>query len=151
MLPHQRWLDYHWHQADSALCRGVSCVCVCLCRWGKGMRGRSGHSHLFPEFSSDVAKPLGAVKAHGLQTSVPQHFNHLSIFWKTQESRGWLIQGNKQTFLLSRFWQQMFQFYQQYRRIEKHHVEVLLLNPTGWSILELMSNLCKKSLEKKIP
>ncbi len=67
-----------------------------VCAGGvKGARGQSGHSYLFPEFSSDVAKPLGAIKAHGLQTSVPQHFNHLSIFWKTQESRGWLVQGNK--------------------------------------------------------
>lgn len=67
-----------------------------MCAGGvKGARGRSGHSYLFPEFSSDVAKPLGAIKAHGLQTSIPQHFNHLSIFWKTPESRGWLIRGHK--------------------------------------------------------
>lgn len=50
--------------------------------------GPSGHSYLFPEFSSDVAKPLGSIKAHGLQTTVPQHFYHLSVLWKAQEGRG---------------------------------------------------------------
>lgn len=36
-------------------------------------------SYLFPELSSDVAQPLGSVEAHGLQTAVPQHLNHLSV------------------------------------------------------------------------
>lgn len=68
---------------------------VCAGCGDKGVRGRSGPSYLFPEFSSDMAKPLGSIEAHGLQTSVPQHFNHLSIFWKTQESRACLHQWNK--------------------------------------------------------
>jgi len=41
---------------------------------------RRVNPHLFPEFSSDVAKPLDSVEAHRLQTAVPQHFDHLSIF-----------------------------------------------------------------------
>lgn len=47
-------------------------------------RGGSGSSYLFPEFSSDVAKPLGSIEAHGLQTPVPQHFQHLSVLWKNR-------------------------------------------------------------------
>lgn len=59
------------------------CVCVRMVM--------TGRSYLFPEFSSDVAKPLGSIEAHGLQTSVPQHFNHLSIFWKTRDSRATIV------------------------------------------------------------
>lgn len=65
---------------------GMGGSCACWCR-EKVHWGLSGHSYLFPEFSSDVAEPLGSIKAHGLQTAVPQHFNHLSIFWKTHMSR----------------------------------------------------------------
>lgn len=39
--------------------------------------------YLFPELSSDVAEPLGSVEAHGLQPPVPQHLDHLSVFWNT--------------------------------------------------------------------
>lgn len=39
--------------------------------------------YLFPEFSSDVAEPLGSVKAHGLQAAVPQHLDDLSVLWNT--------------------------------------------------------------------
>lgn len=35
--------------------------------------------YLFPEFSSDVAEPLGPVEAHGLQAAVPQHLDDLSV------------------------------------------------------------------------
>lgn len=48
-------------------------------------------SYLFPEFSSDVAKALGAIEAHGFQASVPQHLNHLSVLWET--TRGERVRG----------------------------------------------------------
>lgn len=36
--------------------------------------------HLLPQLSADVRQPLLAVEAHGLQTSVAQHFDDLCVF-----------------------------------------------------------------------
>lgn len=56
------------------------------CWWPRhrGARGRSGCSYLFPEFSSDVAEPLGSIEAHGFQAPVSQHFQHLSVLCKNK-------------------------------------------------------------------
>lgn len=70
-----------WHHAASGR---VQCL---LC--GKG---KVDPSYLFPEFSSDVAKALGAIKAHGFQTSIPQHLNHLSVLWRRDREEADFIQ-----------------------------------------------------------
>lgn len=90
MMPMQWWLSNHWQRVESV-----------LCQWGLPAYwwvkvGWEGHSYLFPEFSSDVAKSLDPIKTHGLQTSISQHFNHLSVLWiagerKTQRYCGFLV------------------------------------------------------------
>lgn len=66
-------------------------------------QGRS--RYLFPEFSSDVTKPLDSIKAHGFQTSIPKHLYHLSIFWTTWREGGRIrlegsVTDNEQSLLL---------------------------------------------------
>lgn len=37
-------------------------------------------SYLFPHFTPDMAQSFRSIKAHCLQTSITQHFYHLSVF-----------------------------------------------------------------------
>lgn len=42
------------------------------------------HPDFLPHLASDVAKPLGAVNTHCLQTAVPEHAQHLRVLCKNQ-------------------------------------------------------------------
>lgn len=88
------WTLTWWESVDSAereteRKRQYVCVCIYMREERERMCGsvcaQVREWNLFPEFSSDVTKPLDAVEAHGLQPAVSQHLYHLSVLWNTSK------------------------------------------------------------------
>lgn len=49
-------------------------------------RKAASRTHLLPHLSSNVCQSLLAIKAHGLDLSIPQHLGHLCVFYPAQSS-----------------------------------------------------------------